>query len=97
MVLVSDGKGNVPIANNVKQEAISIATEIKKRGINLVVIDYDDGFLKLGYNKEIVEAGDGKYYRLEKLDSDSVVDIVHKISVSGESMNVPQQGRSMTG
>ena len=93
MVLVSDGRGNVPMVNNVKQEAVAIAHEIKKRGIYLVVIDYDDGFLKLGYNQEIAEAGDGKYYRLEELDSESVVDVVKRISLFGERLNAQRQGR----
>ena len=41
-----------------------------------MVIDTDDGFLKLGYNREIAEAGGGKYYRLNELDSHKVIDIV---------------------
>jgi len=76
MVLVSDGRGNVPIFADVKQEAVSLASEVKKLGINLVVIDTDDGFLNLGYNKEIAEAGNGKYYRLNELDSRKIIDIV---------------------
>ncbi len=76
MVLVSDGRGNVPLIEDVKQEIISLAGEIRKQGINLVVIDTDDGFLKLGYNREIAEAGGGKYYRLKEMDSHRVIDIV---------------------
>lgn len=76
MVLVSDGRGNVPLIEDVKQEIISLAGEIRKQGINLVVIDTDDGFLKLGYSKEIAEAGGGQYYRLNELDSRKVIDIV---------------------
>ena len=41
-----------------------------------MVIDTDNGFLKLGYNREIEEAGGGKYYRLDELDSRKVIDIV---------------------
>ena len=95
MVLVSDGRGNVPIVRDVKKEAISIAREIKKEGINLVVIDYDDGLLKLGYNREIVEAADGKHYRLDELDSESVVDVLKNLSVFGDSVNTPEQGHSI--
>jgi Mg-chelatase subunit ChlD len=29
-----------------------------------------------GYNKEIVEASSGEYYRLDELDSQDVVDVV---------------------
>jgi magnesium chelatase subunit D len=83
MVLVSDGRGNVPIFADVKQEAVSLASEVKKRGINLVVIDTDDGFLNLGYNKEIAEAGNGKYYRLNELDSRKIIDIVRSSETFG--------------
>jgi len=85
MVLVSDGKGNVPIKTDVKKELISIATEIRKQGINLVVIDSSDGFLNIGYNKEIAEAGVGQYYRLDEINSAKVVEIVKELSVSEEA------------
>lgn len=76
MVLVSDGKGNVPINKNVKQEVISLAYEVKEKGINLVVIDSGHGLLKLGYNKEIVEVSGGKYYNLGKVNADNITNIV---------------------
>ena len=85
MVLVSDGKGNVPLRTDVKKELISIATEIRKQGINLVVIDSSDGFLDIGYNKEIVEAGVGQYYRLDEINSTKVVEIVKELSAPEEA------------
>ena len=85
MVLVSDGRGNVPIKTDVKKELISIATEIRKQGINLVVIDSSDNFLDLGYNKEIAEAGVGQYYRLDEIDSRKVVEIVKELGVPEEA------------
>jgi magnesium chelatase subunit D len=84
MVLVSDGRGNVAVERDVKKEAIAVAKEIKKQGIHLVVIDSDDEFLKLGYNKEIVEAGGGDYYKLNELDSTKVVDVVKALGTFGE-------------
>jgi magnesium chelatase subunit D len=83
IILVSDGRGNVPLVSDAKQEAISLAKEIKKQAINLVVIDTSDGFLNLGYNKEIVEASAGVYYRLDELDSRKVVDVVKALSIFG--------------
>ncbi len=84
MVIVSDGRGNVPIVDDPKKEALAISREIKKQEINLVVIDSDDGFLDLGYNREIAEEGGGRYYRLDELDFHNVVDIVKSLSVSGD-------------
>jgi magnesium chelatase subunit D len=103
MVLVSDGRGNVPLIDDVKQEIISLAGEIRRQGINLVVIDTDDGFLKLGYNKEIAEAGGGRYYRLNELDSRKVIDIVRVPGRPETSMDIapgylprllPEQGKN---
>jgi len=87
IVLISDGRGNVPLVSDAKQEAISLAKEIKKQAINLVVIDTSDGFLNLGYNREIADAGEGTYYRLDELDSKKVVDIVQTLEKSGENAN----------
>ncbi|MBE0481457.1 MAG: magnesium chelatase subunit D family protein [Dehalococcoidia bacterium] len=79
MVLVSDGRGNVPLATDVREELVFLAGEIKRRGINMVVIDSDDDFLNLGYNKEIVEASGAKHFRLHELDSRRVVDAVKAV------------------
>jgi len=103
MVLVSDGRGNVPLIEDAKKEIISLAREIRKKGINLVVIDTDDGFLKLGYNREIAEAGGGKYYRLNELDSHKVIDIVRVPATPVMKMDIapkysprllPEQGKN---
>jgi len=85
IVLVSDGKGNVPIGTDVKKELICIAEEIKRMEINLVVIDTIPELHWLsqsgypGYNREIVEASGGEYYRLDELDSQDVVDVVRAL------------------
>jgi len=70
MVLISDGNGNVPIQKNVREEVISLAYEIKGKNIHLMVIDSGAGFLKLGYNSEIVEASCGEYINLDELSAD---------------------------
>ena len=76
MVLVSDGRGNIPLIKDVKQETISLARAIRRRRVYLLVTDTDDGFLKLGYNKQVAEAAGGKYYRLNELGYRKVIDIV---------------------
>ena len=88
IVLVSDGRGNVALRTNVREELLSISNDIKKQGIHLVVIDTDntDGsFPQVGYNcnKEIAEASGGTYYTMDELDSRKVVDVVKALSVFG--------------
>jgi magnesium chelatase subunit D len=90
MVLVSDGKGNVPIDTDLKKELVCIAKEIKKTGINLVVIDSKPSVHWLsqsgyhGYNEDIVEASGGEYHRLDELDSRIITDIVTSVYKSSE-------------
>jgi magnesium chelatase subunit D len=76
LVLVSDGKGNVPIRSSVREEVISLAGEIKEQGINLVIIDSNHGLLNLGYNREIAEVGGGEYHILDSLDSQGMVEAI---------------------
>ncbi len=71
MVLVSDGKGNVPIKEDVRREVLSLAEEIRREGIHLVVIDTETGLVRMGYNREISEAAGGEYYSLDNLDLSS--------------------------
>jgi magnesium chelatase subunit D len=93
MVLVSDGRGNVSLRTNVREELLSIAHDIRKQGIHLVVIDTDNtdgGFPQVGhnYNKEIAEASGGTYYTMDELDSKKVVDVVKALSISARKQDI---------
>ncbi len=85
LVLVSDGKGNVPIEKDVKKELILLSAQIRKHNIRLVVIDSSDSFSEHGYNREIAEAGDGQYYRLADISSTNVVEIVRSLRAPEET------------
>lgn len=68
IVLVSDGRANVSKnGGGIKKEIITVSREIKKRNINLVVIDADDARMKLGYIDDIVRSGEGIYFHLNQL------------------------------
>jgi magnesium chelatase subunit D len=95
MVLVSDGRGNVALRTNVREELLSIANDIRKQGIHLVVIDTDNtdaNFPEVGHNcnKEIAEASGGTYYTMDELDSRKVVDVVKGISIFGRESSHAQ-------
>ncbi len=68
MVLVSDGRGNVPLKANPKEEALAIAEKLNEKGIHLVTIDTEEGLLRLGHNKEIAKASGGQYHSLSDMD-----------------------------
>ena len=73
MVLVSDGRGNVPIRTDARLESLEVAEEIRRNGIKLLVIDAEEGFMNLGYSREIAERAGGEYKRLEELEPAEIV------------------------
>ena len=79
MVLVSDGRGNVPIKSSVKEEVMALAREIREQCISLVVIDSENGFLSLGYGKGIAEESGGTYHLLDSLHPQSMVELIRPL------------------
>ncbi len=68
IVLISDGKANISkTGDKIKNEIIKISKKIKSLGINFIVIDADENKFKLGFIKDIVKNGNGKYFHLENL------------------------------
>ncbi|MDY6834261.1 MAG: magnesium chelatase subunit D family protein [Chloroflexota bacterium] len=80
LVLVSDGKGNVPIKDNVSKEVIYLANEIREENIHIVVIDSEDSGIGLGYGKQIAEASGGTYHQLDTLDSKGITQAIRPIT-----------------
>ena len=79
MVLVSDGRGNVPIQSNVKEEVLSLAGQMRDEGMNLVVIDSGNGLINVGYGKAMAEASGGSYHCLDSLDSQGMVSVIRPL------------------
>ncbi len=74
MVVISDGRANVPLAGDVRQEIVGIAEEIRSYGIHTVVIDTEeigDSFLefRLGYCRAVAEHAGGGYYPIADLSA----------------------------
>jgi magnesium chelatase subunit D len=68
IILVSDGKANVTISDkNLKQEIVEVSQAIKKKKINMILIDADEGKFKLGYIKEILKVTNGQYFHINQL------------------------------
>lgn len=77
MVLVSDGRGNVSFqGGDPHGEALEIAEKIAIEGIQSIIIDTEDDFIKLNLAKEIGEYMKAKYYKLEDLKADEIYTIV---------------------
>lgn len=76
--LISDGRANSGkiFSENPIEDAKTVAELIHVEGINSVVIDTEDGFIKLGIPKEIAMILGAKYYRLEEIKADKISGIV---------------------
>ena len=85
MVLISDGRANVPVHSgesvDIKNEVLEIAEEARSAGIHVIIIDTESvtgSFIKmqLGYCKEIAQRAGGRYFSIDHLSPGQVHDIV---------------------
>lgn len=80
MVVISDGRANVPLAGDVRREILEIAEDIRSQGIRTVVIDTEetgDSFLefRLGYCRTLAEHAAGSYYPIADLSAGLIREI----------------------
>lgn len=79
MVLVSDGRANSSKSEGDPfKEAINMANIISKEGIQTIVIDTEQDFIKLGLAKEIAQAMDAEYYKLEDLEAGEIAGAIRE-------------------
>lgn len=80
LVLISDGRANVGVSGNIRDEVFGISEEIRCRGIHAVVIDTEEPSrmpfaLDLGYCREIARYSAGRYYRVADLSPGEIARI----------------------
>jgi magnesium chelatase subunit D len=79
MVLVSDGRANVPLnGGDPVEEAKAVAREINSGGIQSIAIDTERGFLTFGLVKQVCDEMGGKYLRLEELSATPIASAVRE-------------------
>jgi magnesium chelatase subunit D len=79
MVLVSDGRANVPLnGGDPVEEAKAVAREISSGGIQSIAIDTERGFLTFGLVKQVCDEMGGKYLRLEELSASPIASAVRE-------------------
>ena len=66
IVLISDGRGNLPIKDSLREDLLWLGEEIKSKGIRLVVINTGRRSHDLGHLKELAEAASGDHFFLEE-------------------------------
>ncbi|MEW5692140.1 MAG: putative cobaltochelatase [Candidatus Hydrogenedentota bacterium] len=81
LVLISDGKANVSMSQNIDafSESIRVAEQIKSSGIKSIVIDTENGFLRFEKLKQLSEVMCAAYYRLENLKAENIAGIVREV------------------
>lgn len=77
MVLVSDGRTNVPLnGGDPVEEAKTAARAISLAGIKSIAIDTEQDFITFGLVKQICTEMGGKYFQLEALSAAPIASIV---------------------
>ncbi len=77
MVLLSDGRGNVSMeGGDPFKEALKISDKIAYEGIQSIVIDTEQDFIKLKLVEDIAKTMKASYFRLEELKADEISQVV---------------------
>jgi magnesium chelatase subunit D len=80
LVLISDGKANVSLyGGDPVEDAITVAKEIRARGINSLIIDTEQGFLNFGLTRQLSDEMGGKYLKLEELNASTLASAVRNL------------------
>jgi magnesium chelatase subunit D len=67
IVLISDGRGNLPIKGSLREDLLWLGEEIKSRGVRVVVINTGKRSHDLGHLKEFAQATSGEHFFLEEV------------------------------
>ena len=78
LVLVTDGRTNVPAAGKAKEEALRAAEEIARRDVHCIVLDTEKNFPKVGLAPEIAQRMHAGYATLERLCAEGVLEAVRR-------------------
>lgn len=80
LVLVSDGKTNVSLeGTNPVDDVLRIACRIRNEGIRSMVIDTEEGYIRLGMAKKISEALNAEYVKLDNVTAQGISSSVKHI------------------
>ncbi len=84
LILVSDGRPNVPLREgDALADTCRVAEQLRASGIRALVIDTEDGPVRLGLNRRIAAALGAEYLRLEELAADAIETAVKRRVVFG--------------
>ena len=75
LILISDGRANVSINKNMNpiEEVEMFAGQIRMKQIESIVIDTENGFVRLEKLVKIADKMGAKYMRIEDLKADDII------------------------
>ncbi|MHA1229900.1 MAG: magnesium chelatase subunit D family protein [Candidatus Helarchaeota archaeon] len=76
IILLSDGKQNVPLYSSFVEDQEILLELFNKYSIPLVCIDTDLSYFNLGFAKELANNFNAIYYELDKLQSEKISEII---------------------
>ncbi|UQZ37005.1 magnesium chelatase [Paenibacillus sp. PK3_47] len=84
MIVITDGKANegVKTGQSVQQimdECLRTGRAFRESGIHALVLDTEQGYIRLGYAAKLANAMGAAYYKLEELDEKAVVAAVRQM------------------
>ncbi len=73
MILISDGKANIPIrSKDAFNDALTAAEQVRLSGIGTMVLDTENSYIRFGFAKQIAERMDAKYINLDEVTGSAV-------------------------
>ncbi len=92
LVLVSDGRANVPRGSLGPAESTSEAARaFRGLGVRSMVIDTEEGYVRLGLARRLAAELDADYVALDQLDGWSLSDAVSRVARTGRDSNRPHR------
>jgi magnesium chelatase subunit D len=82
LVLLSDGKANVPLAGggDASQQTQQLAAQLRMQNIPTLVLDTDTSYLRLGKAAELATALGAQYLPLDELSASSLTNAILTVS-----------------
>lgn len=83
LIIISDGKANVPLyTDNPQEDVYKVSEKINIAGIKTMVLDTESGFMQYDFAHEMAKILDGDYIKLSKISEDEikseVLDLINK-------------------
>ncbi|MCQ4922534.1 AAA family ATPase [Tissierella carlieri] len=73
LIIVSDGKANVPFkTENPLEDAFILGEKIRNEGIKTMVIDTEKNYIEYGFAKELAKKMNGEYIKISQLSKNDV-------------------------